>query len=64
MPSRVVVEDASLRQAAYFARIDEVLKWRAGLAKPNELITDMSIISAKLARHEDVDLCSRSVIEL
>ncbi len=64
MPSQAVVEDASARRSAYLARLDEVLKWRVDFVKPGELITDMSIISAKLARHEDADLCSRSVIEM
>lgn len=65
MPSRAVVDDAGLRRAAYFARIDEAVKWRASLpVKEGELLKDTAIIAAKLARHEDADLCSRSLIEL
>lgn len=63
-PVPTVVGDAGQRRAAYLARVDEVLVWRTGLAKPGELLPDMALISAKLARHEDADLCSRSVIEL
>ena len=65
MPSPAVVADAGLRRAAYFDRIDEVLKWRAGLpVGAGELLKDTAIIASKLARHEDADLCSRSIIEL
>lgn len=64
MPARVVIERADERRAAYEARIDEALAWRVGLAKPGELIPDMATIVAKLARREDAELCSRSVIEL
>lgn len=63
-PASTVVEFADQRRAAYLARVDEVLAWRASQAKPGELLADLSIIAAKLARHEDADLCSRSVIEL
>jgi hypothetical protein len=59
-----VVTDTAQRRMEYFARIDEVLTWRSSLAKPGALITDASIIAAKLARHEDADLCSRSVIQM
>jgi hypothetical protein len=63
-PTGAVVNDARQRRAEYEARIDEVLAWRVAQAKPGALLTDMGIIGAKLARHEDADLCSRSVIEL
>lgn len=63
-PSAAVVEHADQRRAAYEARIDEVLTWRSGLAKPGELLPDMAVIATKLARREDADLCSRSVIKL
>jgi hypothetical protein len=63
-PAQTVIERADQRRAAYLARIDEVLDWRSSLAKPGELLTDMATIAVKLARHEDADLCSRSVIEL
>ncbi|ACB76187.1 hypothetical protein [Opitutus terrae] len=59
-----VIERADQRRAAYLARVDEVLAWRCSRVKPGELITDLAGISAKLARGEDADLCSRSVIEL
>ena len=61
-PSRAVVADPALRREAYHRRIDEVLAWRVGQLKPGELLPDMGAIAAKLARHEDADLCSRSVI--
>jgi len=66
MPSTAPVQRADQRRTAYLDRVDEVLTWRAGLAKlgDSSLITDMGIIVAKLARHEDADLCSRSVIAL
>ncbi len=63
-PARQVVEEADQRRIAYHARVDEVLTWRASLMKPGELIPDMAAIAAKLARREDAELCSRSVIEL
>ena len=63
-PSGAVVNDPRQRRAEYEARIDEVLAWRSAQAKPGELLGDMAVIGAKLARHEDLDLCSRSVIEL
>ncbi len=64
VPSPDIVEHADLRRAAYEARIAEVLAWRVSLAKPGELLADMGVIAAKLARLEDADLCSRSVIAL
>ena len=63
-PLPTVIERADLRRAAYLARVDEVLAWRASQNKPGELLTDLAGIAVKLARHEDADLCSRSVIEL
>jgi len=63
-PVPAVIAHSDLRRAAYVARVDEVVTWRAGLAKPGELLTDMGIIAAKLVRREDADLCSRSVIAL
>jgi len=63
-PAPVVLTQADLRRAAYEARVDEVVTWRASLAKPGALLTDMGIIAAKLVRREDADLCSRSIIEL
>ena len=63
-PAPVVLQQADLRRAAYEARVDEVITWKAAQAKPGELLTDMGIIAAKLVRREDADLCSRSVIEL
>lgn len=63
-PEQRVIARVDQRRAAYLARVDEVLAWRANRVKPGELITDLAGISAKLARGEDADLCSRSVIEL
>lgn len=64
MPTGAVVQLADQRRAEYFNRIDEVLTWRSSLVKPGDLTSDMAAIAAKLARREDIDLCSRSVIEL
>ena len=64
-PAPVVVQDADQRRAEYVGRVDEVLAWSAArVTPPGELITDMGLIVSKLARHEDADLCSRSVIFL
>jgi hypothetical protein len=63
-PAPAVIDRADLRRAAYLARVNEVLDWRASQAKPGELFTDLAVVAVKLARHEDADLCSRSVIEL
>jgi hypothetical protein len=63
-PTQSVVELADQRHTEYIKRIDEALSWRAGLAKPDELTSDMAILVAKLARREDSDYCSRSVIQL
>jgi len=65
MPSQAVVERADLRRIAYEKRIDEVLAWRAGSVKRDNLATlDMGAICAKLVRGEDADLCSQRTIEL
>ena len=63
-PTGEVAQLADRRRAEYFARIDEVLTWRTGLAKTDEVTTDMATVAAKLARREDADYCSRSVIEI
>ncbi len=63
-PSTAPVQRADWRRAAYDARVDEVLSWRIARIKPGVLLPDMGAIAAKLARHEDADLCSRSVIAL
>ena len=63
VPSTAPVADASVRRANYLDRVDEVLTWRLAQLKPTDaLLPDMAAIAAKLARHEDADLCSRSVI--
>jgi hypothetical protein len=61
-PVPTVVADASLRRAAYLARINEVNVWRAGLSKPEEL--GLADIPAKLVLNQDVAACSTRVIEL
>jgi hypothetical protein len=63
-PTQTVIEYADARRVAYDERTNEVLAWRAGLHPSRELITDMAVICAKLARREDAELCSRSVVEL
>jgi hypothetical protein len=63
MPS--VIDDASLRRAAYLARVQEVLTWRAGHAKPGEPATmGLQEIAAKLALRQDAEACSARLIEL
>jgi hypothetical protein len=62
-PSPAAVEQPEARRAAYHQRIHEVLAWRTAQLKPADaLLPDMGAIAAKLAHHEDADLCSRSVI--
>jgi hypothetical protein len=64
-PVPTVINDASLRRAAFLERRDEALDWRASLAKPGEPATvGLAEIAAKLARREDAALCSERVIEL
>src|SRR4051812_25618408 len=64
-PKRTIVEDAGQRRAAYLQRVDEVKAWRAGEPGKGDLAAmDMAAIAAKLVRNEDVDACSRRVIEL
>ncbi|MEO6005096.1 MAG: hypothetical protein ABIZ04_08150 [Opitutus sp.] len=52
------------RRADYLKRADEVLAWRAAQAKPDQLVTDMSVVAALLARGENLELASKSVIEI
>src|SRR4051812_46748388 len=65
-PSTAPVFDSGKRLAAYHARIDEVMRWRADRVNKNDLpgTMDMAAIAIKLTLHEDVDLCSQRVIEL
>lgn len=64
-PVPTVINDASLRRAAFLERRDEVVNWRALLAKPGEPATvGLAEIAAKLARREDAALCSERLIEL
>ena len=64
-PVPAVLRDESLRRAAYQARIDEVLTWRASLAKPGDPATfGLSEIGAKLALRQDAAACSERLIEL
>ena len=65
VPSTAVVEDPVARRAAYLARRDEAVRWRAGLAKPGEPKTlGLAEIAAKLALREDAAACSERLIEL
>ena len=52
-PSREVLQSADQRNAAYAARINEVLDWRIGLAKPETL--DMATIAMLLVRNQDIE---------
>ena len=54
-PVPAVVEDAAARRAGYLARRDEVVKWRAGLVKPDQPATfSLPEIAAKLALRDGV----------
>jgi hypothetical protein len=65
VPARTVIEDAAARRAAYLARRDEAVTWRAGLAKAEDPKTlGLAEIAAKLARREDAAACSARLIEL
>ncbi len=60
-----VIEDAAERRAAYRARVEEVVTWRANLAPANEPAkVSLAEIAAKLARREDTALCSARIVEL
>jgi hypothetical protein len=64
-PAPRVEAEAAVRRAAYLTRRDEVLRWRAGLAKPGEPATfALSEIAAKLALREDAAACSERLIEV
>ncbi len=64
-PSRVPLERADQRHAAYEARIKEVFDWRIGLYAPDKLDTmDMSAIAMMLIRGENIDACNARVIEM
>jgi len=66
-PDRNVIEDAALRRAAYLARVNEVLAWRAsgGQVKTNDPGNlNLAQIACKLALGQDAEDCSRSVIEI
>jgi hypothetical protein len=65
-PDRRVVEDVTQRRAAYLARVNEVLNWRASGATvktddPGNL--GLAAVACKLALGEDLENCSRSVIQ-
>ena len=62
-PSRAVVQRADARRAAYLDRVNEVLDWYHANIKPGPALSREAIL-IKLLRHEDADLCSRSVIEM
>lgn len=67
MPSPRVVEDAAERRRAYLARLDEVIDWVAGDTKyrtDDPANFDIAEVVARLIRRQDVDGCSRRVIEL
>ncbi len=74
-PSTAPVEDASLRRAAYLARVQEVITWTANWTPPaaalppsykpgDPLPLGLPHIAAKLALGQDAELCSARVVEL
>jgi hypothetical protein len=65
VPAPTVIADASLRRAAYLARVQEVVTWRASQPKPGEPATlGLADIAAKLALRQDAAACSARVVEL
>jgi len=64
-PGQRVVEDVNARRTAYLARVDEMVEVRLSRYDPGNLATlDMSALSMKLMRGEDIEACNRRVIEL
>ena len=64
-PTQAVIKNTVLRREAYESRINEVLAWYSGFNHKDDPTTAIiSIIAAKLARHEDLAYCDRSVISL
>jgi len=60
-----VINDSAERRAAYIARLDEALIWRANLPKPGEPATlGLAEIAAKLALRQDAAACSERLVEL
>jgi len=67
MPSHRIVESANERRQAYLARVDEVVAWVAGDTKyrtDDPANFDIAEVVARLIRRQDVDACSRRVVEL
>ena len=67
VPDRTVITDPIARQAAYEARVNEVLVWKAAGRQvktddPGNL--NLADIACKLALGQDAEECSRSVIEI
>ena len=64
-PATVPVEDQALRRAAYLARVQETVAWRASQAKAGEPATlGLADIAAKLALGQDAEACSARLVEL
>jgi hypothetical protein len=64
-PTPMVIENAAERRAAYLARVQEAIDWRAALVKPADPSTvGLPEIAAKLALRQDAELCSTRLIEL
>ena len=59
-PAQTVIERADLRRAAYVARIDEMLSWKAGTAKPGELLTDMAVKESEIDEDAAEDAVQRA----
>jgi hypothetical protein len=60
-----VVNNPAERRAAYLTRVQEALKWRAGLVKPGDPKTGgLASVAAKLALREDAAWCSEQMIAL
>jgi len=66
-PSPAPVQDASVRRADYFRRVDEVLDWaaRGGNAKTDDPAKlDLAMVAARIVRGQDLPGCSQRVIDL
>jgi len=67
MPSTVPVTDAAARRAAYLARTNEAITWVAGNTKyrtDDPANFDLAEVIAKILLNQDLEGCSRRVIEL
>ncbi|HVU35618.1 MAG TPA: hypothetical protein VHE61_19420 [Opitutaceae bacterium] len=63
-PSRRPEPYADTRRQEYLRRVDEILHWRVGASHGQDGQMDMAAIAVNLVLHQNIDLCSRRVIEM